>query len=100
MNDKILPIGSVIQLHNGEVKLMILSRFPLYNNQGTIGYFDYSACLYPNGNTDNQCYFFNKEDISKVWFEGYIDESEEKMLAKIEDKLSQIPYPKYSLADL
>ena len=25
MNDKILPIGSVIQLHNGEVKLMILS---------------------------------------------------------------------------
>ena len=27
MNDKILPIGSVIQLHNGEVKLMILSRF-------------------------------------------------------------------------
>ena len=42
MNNKILPIGSVIQLHNGEVKLMIISRFPLYNNHGTIGYFDYS----------------------------------------------------------
>lgn len=50
--------------------------------------------------TDNQACFFNQEDIEKIWFEGYIDESEEKMLAKIEDKLSQIPYPKYSLADL
>ena len=50
--------------------------------------------------SDNQACFFNQEDIEKIWFEGYIDESEEKMLAKIEDKLSQIPYPKYSLADL
>lgn len=61
MNDKILPIGSVIQLHNGELKLMILSRFPLYNNQGTIGYFDYSACLYPNGNTVINVIFLTKK---------------------------------------
>ena len=40
------------------------------------------------------------EDIEKVWFEGYIDESEEEMQVTIEDELSQIPYPKYSLADL
>ena len=40
MND-ILPIGSVVQLKNGEVKLMIINRFPLFNKEGTIGYFDY-----------------------------------------------------------
>lgn len=65
-----------------------------------IGYLDYSGCVYSFGMTDSQAFFFNQEDIEKVWFEGYIDESEEKMLAKMEDKLSQIPYSKYSLADL
>ena len=97
---KLLPIGSVVQLKNGQVKIMIINSYPLYDNKGELGYFDYSACVYPYGNTDNQVCFFNQIDIDKVWFEGYIDESEEKMLAKIEDKLSQIPYPKYSLADL
>ena len=97
---ELLPIGSVVQLKNGQVKIMIINRYPLYDNKGEIGYLDYSGCVYPFGMTDNQACFFNQEDIEKIWFEGDIDESEEKMLAKIEDKLSQIPYPKYSLADL
>lgn len=50
--------------------------------------------------TDNQACFFNNEDIEKVWFEGYIDKSEEEMQVTIEDKLSHLPHPKYSLADL
>ena len=97
---KLLPIGSVVQLKNGQVKIMIINRYPLYDNKGEIGYLDYSGCVYPFGMTDNQACFFNQEDIEKVWFEGYIDESEEEMQVTIEDELSQIPYPKYSLADL
>ncbi len=57
---KLLPLGSVVQLKRGQQKLMITCRYPLYNNQGTIGYFDYSACLYPTGNPDGQAYFFNQ----------------------------------------
>ena len=40
MMKDILSIGSVVQLKNGEVKLMIINRFPLFNKEGTIGYFE------------------------------------------------------------
>lgn len=62
---------------------MILNQFSIYNNRGTIGYFDYSACLYPSGNTDNQVYFFHHENFDKIWFEGYIDKAEEKLQRNI-----------------
>ena len=45
----LLPLGSVVRLNKGELKIMIISRLPLYNNEGTIGYFDYAACVYPTG---------------------------------------------------
>lgn len=92
-----LPIGSVVQLQNGDTKVMVINRFPLYNNQGTIGYFDYSACLYPTGNTDNQVYFFNHENIDKVWFEGYIDEVEEQLQEKFIADIKNISYPRLVL---
>lgn len=98
MND-LLPIGSVIQLKNGTIKLMITSRFALYNDRGTIGYFDYAGCLYPGGLTDNQSYFFNEENIETVWFEGYIDESEEKARELFKKEIENIKYPKFNIDD-
>lgn len=92
-----LTIGSVVQLQNGNTKVMIINRFPLYNNRGTIGYFDYSACLYPSGNTDNQVYFFNHENIDKIWFEGYIDEAEEQLQEKFIVEKKNISYPRLTL---
>ena len=96
MND-ILPIGSVVQLKNGEVKLMIINRFPLFNKEGTIGYFDYSACIFPIGNVDNQVYFFNTEDIDIVWFKGYVDEREEVMQSKFKEEYLKISYPRLEI---
>ena len=76
---------------------MILNHFLIYNNRGTIGYFDYSACLYPSGNTDNQVYFFNHENIDKIWFEGYIDEAEEQLQEKFIVEKKNISYPRLTL---
>lgn len=95
-----LPIGSVVQLKNGQTKVMIVNRFPLYNNQGKVGYLDYSACLFPTGLESDQVYFFNKEDIETIWFEGYVDELEKEMQEKILKEQSHITYPKYTLNDL
>lgn len=97
---KKLPIGSVVQLTNGQAKLMIINRFPLYNNNGEIGYFDYSACLYPSGVIDNQSFFFNQEDITKVWFEGYVDETEEEAQMLFNSEKSNIKYPRLTLKNI
>ena len=76
---------------------MILNQFSIYNNRGMIGYFDYSACLYPSGNTDNQVYFFNHGNIDKIWFEGYIDEAEEQLQEKYIVEKKNISYPRLTL---
>ncbi|MCK1192945.1 DUF4176 domain-containing protein [Streptococcus uberis] len=69
--ENILPIGTVVTLKNGSLKVMIIARYPLYNYNNRIGYFDYSGCVFPSGVTDNQTYFFNTVDIEKVWFTGF-----------------------------
>lgn len=95
----ILPIGSVVKLKNGEVKLMIINRAPLYNQNGEIGYFDYSACIYPNGKVEDQVYFFNDENIQKVYFEGYKDEQEELFQKEYKEKIKNVKYPKFKIED-
>lgn len=92
-----LPLGSVVKLKKGERKLMITSRVPLYNNKGTIGYFDYAGCLHPVGQNGQQTFFFNEEDIEEVFFHGYIDEEEEKYQVLYEKEMQQVKYPKLSI---
>ena len=57
----LLPLGSVVRLNKGELKIMIISRLPLYNNEGTIGYFDYAACVYPT------CLLYTSFSSNTIW---------------------------------
>ncbi|MBC1517016.1 DUF4176 domain-containing protein [Listeria immobilis] len=95
--EELLPLGSVVRLKNGEQQLLIISRFALYNNQGVIGYFEYSGCLYPNGQTDQTSYFFNQEDIEKIYFTGYLNEAEKDFRKKVDEELKKITYPRFEL---
>ncbi|NQM14395.1 DUF4176 domain-containing protein [Streptococcus suis] len=52
MQDRILPIGSVVTIKDGNLPLLIISRAALFENNGELGYFDYSAVIYPEGMTD------------------------------------------------
>ena len=97
---KILPIGSIVKLKNGEQKLMIISRVPLYNNKGNIGYFDYSACVYPFGHTSQNAFFFNEEDIEEIVFMGFKDADEDKFLELYEKQINEITYPKFHLENV
>lgn len=96
----VLPIGSVIRLKDGEQKIMIISRAPLYNNEGTIGYFDYAGCLYPQGQNSQMTYFFNHEDIEEIYFTGYVDEMEKEFLKQYELQKDKIKYPKLKLKQI
>ncbi|MTW86057.1 DUF4176 domain-containing protein [Virgibacillus dakarensis] len=94
---ELLPLGSVVKLKNGEQKIMITVRLPLYNNKGTIGYFHYGACLFPNGQVDQKTYFFNNSDIEEIFFKGYIDELEEDFQKKYQEEIKNIQYPQLEL---
>lgn len=95
--EKILPIGSVVRLKNGTQKIMIINRGALFNHEGTIGYFDYSACIYPFGQTEQTVHFFNEEDIEEIFFEGYSDESEECYCREYREKIARTAYPKFKI---
>ena len=92
-----LPIGSIVKLNNGTQKIMIINRGALFNNEGLIGYFDYSACIYPYGQTEQTVLFFNEEDIAEVVFEGYKDIEEEAFCEQYEKRIKDVPYPRLNL---
>ena len=72
-----LPIGSGVLLKNGKKKVMIYGR-----RQRRIvdvdKEYDYLACLYPEGNIDEDyMYLFDEDSIDQVVFRGYSDAEED-----------------------
>lgn len=83
---KLLPIGSVVLLKDSDKRLMIIGR--LQRKVGDVNEveFDYSGCLYPEGNLDpNSSFLFNHQQIERVYFIGFQDEEE----LLLNDKISQ-----------
>ncbi|MBC8557478.1 DUF4176 domain-containing protein [Jutongia hominis] len=69
--NKYLPIGSVVILKEGELKVMITGRQQVRTTDNTE--FDYVGCLYPQGTDGENVLLFNAEDIVLVVFIGYQD---------------------------
>ena len=65
-----LPIGSIVKLKQGKVKLMIIGYCKTLRN-GEIKEKDYIACIYPLGLTDlDNLLVFNNEDIEIIEVSG------------------------------
>ena len=81
IQDKFLPIGTVVLLKGGKKELMIISYCIVpsgeaYDKNGKVDVtdtmFDYGACVYPEGMiTSDQLFAFNHEQIDKIVFMGY-----------------------------
>lgn len=81
IENKFLPIGTVVLLKGGKRELMITSycimpNGDVYDKNGKVDVtgqiFDYGACFYPEGMiTSDQLFAFNHEQIDKVCYMGY-----------------------------
>lgn len=77
MEDKILPLGSIVYLKNYNHKVMVICRGAIFGNDDEEEeFFDYLGCDYPNGIDKEKTIFFNEDSIEEILFEGYIDETE------------------------
>lgn len=75
MNEKYLPIGSIITTKKSSQKIMIVGYFGLEYTEA-IEVYDYMGCTYPKGLLEkNNMIFFNHEDIITCDFMGYKDSS-------------------------
>jgi hypothetical protein len=73
--DKYLPIGSIVLLKGGTKRIMIYGRQQKELKSDKV--WDYIACLYPEGNlNEDYMYLFNHDQIEKIFFIGFQDEEE------------------------
>ncbi len=78
MENKLYPIGTVVQIKNAKVCYIIIG----YCVKGEGKVYDYSGAMMPFGHEPGERIFmFNHDDIEKVVHEGYSSESYEFLMA-------------------
>ena len=81
---KLLPVGSVVLLQNGQKKLMIIGIKPVDTTNNTM--YDYLAVPYPEGFIkDNLTFFVNHDKIEQIIVRGYEDEEREDFIIRLEE---------------
>jgi hypothetical protein len=83
MNNKYLPIGTVVLLEEAQKALMIYGR--QQRDTGTGKIYDYVACLYPEGNIGKEhTYLFNGDKIAQVLHVGLDNEENVELTNKLQ----------------
>lgn len=91
MEEKYLPIGSIVKLKNNDNEIMIAGYYSVeYNDMVEI--YDYLGCLYPEGLLlKNDFISFNHEDIVNCLFKGFENEKFVSMKKKfLNDGIEEI----------
>lgn len=88
---KLLPLGSVVYLNEGNKKLLIIARGLIVKNGNGHIFFDYGGVPYPEGLVDDQMAYFQSEGISKVVFKGFSDLDDEATIDKINAYVANHP---------
>lgn len=91
MEEKYLPIGTVVKIKNVPTKGMIVNYLVYSPKEAGGKIFDYGACPYPVGMVEtNKIGAFNHEDIEEVIYMGYIDDDEKDMVKLLISKEEEI----------
>ena len=80
MQDKYLPIGTVVLLKGGEKKVMITSYLIFsMGKEADKKMFDYGGCPFPEGIVDStHTVGFNHDQIEKIIYLGLKDDKQQK----------------------
>lgn len=81
MEDKLLPIGTVVLLKGATKKVMINGYYSKTDKNNKI--YTYNGCIFPEGFMNNVFCLFDKSDIKKVLYLGYESEELDKYIAKM-----------------
>lgn len=89
-----LPLGSVVIVKGSTKKVMIIARAVAIPQEGSVRYYDYGGCLYPEGLLGDRVIYFNCEGVQKVVHEGYADEENELILETLKENLAYVQIEK------
>lgn len=90
MEDRFLPVGSVVLLKGGQKRVMIIG-FCVMDKDNATKIYDYSGCIYPEGlMSSNQTAMFDHDQIEKVFFKGFVDEEETAFKSKLNNLIANI----------
>ena len=85
MEEKYLPLGSVVMLKGGKKEIMITGYLTIPKDNRDVMY-DYSAVLYPEGELDSdQVLAFNHADIDQVFFKGFENDASKEYVGKLDE---------------
>lgn len=83
-NKTLMPLGSIVKLRGNAKKAMIVARAAGVRQGDGMIYFEYAACGYPEGITDDRLMFFDTKEIAEVVWSGYADGDEETVMKDIQ----------------
>ncbi len=87
MFDELLPIGSIVLVKDCEKRIMI-EGIKQISDDGTV--YDYCGVFYPEGYiSDEYRFVFNRDDVTFVFFQGFVDIEHTLYREKVREKLKE-----------
>lgn len=81
------PIGTVVSLKGVQKRVMIYGISQNATKGDVEKHYDYVACMYPEGNVNDEKIVFNQEDIESVYFIGFQDPEQLLFRAALDEKI-------------
>lgn len=89
MNEKYLPLGSVILLKKASKRIMIIG-YAIKSNDSPNKLWDYLGCLYPEGvQTSDKNLLFDHKDIETIYALGYSDDEHKRYVKFMNDTIQE-----------
>ena len=96
MNEKYLPIGSVVKFKDNMV-MIVGYKVAKYTDE--IKVFDYEGIAYPTGTLSENKHYFNHEDIEELLSTGFVTPEYTQLNQKLTGKQEEIKTPDENVFD-